>query len=899
MPRTGWLACGSVSVALLAGRIDQSQGTWLHVAGALAAVALALSLLRGRRWQSGLLVLGAALLLVRLLLGGDAGVEPARHGPTASAHRAVVTTLYAPQAGQQRAVLEITGPPETANSRAFASLPRYPTLTVGDLVEVDGPLEPAPSPEASGFAEFLDRARVGYTLRARQLRLVETALTPASELAQVRRAAGDAIARMLPEPQAGLAAAIVIGLRERVSRDVAADFRTAGLSHVVAISGFHVALVAALAGAVLSPLSRRPRSVVLLIFLVTYALLAGASPSVLRATAMAGTVLLLRIGGRRGQAAAALGMAVVALLLIDPATVTEVGFQLSVAATAGLLRWAGPFADWLAGRLPAAVPRWLIEALAVSLAAQLATLPLVLLHFGRLSVVAPISNVLAAPLIAPAMAAAGVALGTGALGAGGPAEILLAPLQLMGSLAVGALISVARMCAALPFASIELEPPLDLLSATLAAGAGLWFLRRAGPRREKGSSDLPEPRATGRASAPTARRPGLAAAAVLVAVALSVAAFVGARPDGRLHMIVLDVGQGDAVLLIGPSGSRMLVDTGPDADRLLALLDARLPAWDRRLDMVVLTHPHEDHVAGLALLLDRYRIGVIAEPGMRGLGPGDAAYRARLSELGRTTSVLAAGDQLLLDQARVDVRWPLRGRVPTTPSNGGKAVNNVSIVLDVSFGTRRLLLTGDIEEEIDSQLTAAGLGGAAAVDVLKVAHHGSATATTDAFLDRVRPRLAVISAGAGNAYGHPSPRTISRLRVAGAEVLRTDSDGSVSISTDGDDLRYEISGRRAVSAHLEEPRPAPTTAGFCPIPLPPGAAAPAYNRSDGSPFAAGSRAPAPRPRAPRLADRALERGGGRRRIYRRSHRPARPSHRPAAGRDGRAAARPGQGAARG
>ncbi|CAN5608902.1 DNA internalization-related competence protein ComEC/Rec2 [soil metagenome] len=867
MPRLGWLAAGAIAGALLGVQAGPGHGVLLAALGAACAAGSGLVL---RRPPLVLVSVGALVILLRVVAAGPPPETRASVDVFAPSHQAKVVTTYAPSGGSQRAVLELVPAAGTApgatGPRVYATLPRYPVIAPPDAVKFAGRLEPAPQAEESGFGEFLARSRISFTVRSRSLSLLVTADTPAAGLEQLRRGAGDSLARALPEPQAGLAAAIVVGLRDRLARDVTADFRTAGLSHVVAISGFHMALVAALAGAVLRPLPRRPRSVGLLVLLVGYALLAGASPSVLRAAAMAGTVLLLRVAGRRSQAAAALGMAVLVLLAIEPATVSEAGFQLSVAATAGLLRWATPFGEWLAARLPF-VPRWLVETLGVSLAAQLATLPLVLLHFGRLSLVAPLSNLLAAPLIAPAMASAGVNVATGGLTAAGLPEVLVAPFELAGALMIGALISVAQLCAALPLAAVELPPPFDLAGAAAAAGLVALALRRSRPGVASASPEanlaaLPKLRATqsGR------QRRLLAGAAVSACLVLIVAVIVGARPDGRLHMTVLDIGQGDAILLVGPAGSRLLVDTGPDPDLLIAQLDARLPAWDRRLDLVVITHPHEDHVAGLALLLDRYRIGQIAEPGMIGLGPGDAAFRRRLAELGRTTRILAAGDTFDFDGARIAVHWPLAGQVPTRPSDGGKQVNNVSLVLELAFGERRLLMTGDIEEEIDGRLLSLGLGadGAAPVDVLKVAHHGSATASTDAFLEQVRPSLAVISAGTGNPYGHPSPGTVGRLERAGAQVLRTDRDGSVEISTDGRDLRVWRSGGRAAA----DPPPIELGGiGFCPIPGPASVSwrAAAYNRADGSALAPAGGAPLARPRAARLAAAPL-RGRGRDRL---------------------------------
>ena len=299
------------------------------------------------------------------------------------------------------------------------------------------------------------------------------------------------------------------------------------------------------------------------------------------------------------------------------------------------------------------------------------------------------------------------------------------------------------------------------------------------------------------------RRQALAILALPVVAASAGVLVATRRADGRMRATVLDVGQGDAILIEGDRGARLLVDGGPDPDRLLALLDARLPPWDRRVDLLVLTHPHEDHVGGFAALLDRYHVGPIFEPGMLGPGPAYHAFDAALRAAGRVTGRLADGDTLRLDDAAITVHWPVAGSVPRLPPDTGKGINDVSIVLDIRFGQRRLLLMGDTEEEVDPQLLQAGLQGP--VDVLKVAHHGSGTASTAPFLAAVQPRVAVVSVGAGNPYGHPAPATIARLRATGAAVYRTDLDGSVEISTDGRDLEVRPTGARD-ARHALAPR---------------------------------------------------------------------------------------------
>jgi ComEC/Rec2-related protein len=267
-----------------------------------------------------------------------------------------------------------------------------------------------------------------------------------------------------------------IGLRDLVARDVAADFRTTGLSHVVAISGWHIAMLGAVVGGLLGGIGRRPRTAIVLAAIVAYAIFAGASPSVLRATVMAVVVLLARESGRRGSASAGLALTVAGMLLLDPQTIADIGFQLSAAATAGLLIWAKRARSWLENRLPRQTPGWLLESLGVSMAAQAATLPMVLFHFGTLSLVSPLANVLIGPLVAPAMLLTGVALVCGLLiGAGVPA-LLFAPFALVAGVVIGAMIAIAHVCALLPFASLILAPPLNILLAAACCALLAWSL---------------------------------------------------------------------------------------------------------------------------------------------------------------------------------------------------------------------------------------------------------------------------------------------------------------------------------------------------------------------------------------------------------------------------------------
>jgi competence protein ComEC len=711
----------------------------------------------------------------------------------------VVLATGSPRDGHQTATLG-TAAETTPGFRVAATLPRYPAIAPGDRLLIEGSIRPRPD---SPYGEYLARIGAVGTLTARAIDVVPAPDDPARQLESVRRGAADALTRVVPEPEAGLAAGILIGLRDRVDRDLAAAFTTAGVSHVVAISGWNIAIVAAAIATVAGRLGRRRRSVVTILAIAAYVAFAGASASVVRAAAMAGVVLLARESGRAGRAASALGWAVTLLLMSDPELISDAGFQLSSLATAGLIAWATPLTAWVERVGHGHLPHWLAESLGVSLAAQAATLPIVLASFGRLAILSPIVNLVVVPLVAPAMAVGLVALVGGLLVTIGAPAAVGVIIATPGWVVLRLLVAIVHLAASLPFASITLPAPFDTgaagLSVAALAALHRWKRRPVVHSLERQTPATPP--GAGRTPSTTPGRRGARSSvlrrALATALAVSILVVGGValeRPSGSARITILDIGQGDAILIEGSRGGRLLVDGGPDPDRLLVALDRRIPPWDRRIDTVILSHPHEDHVAGLALLLDRYDVDRVLEPGMVGPGPGYAAWLRELSD-GRAPvrTGIAAGDRLTVDEIVMRVLWPVRGRVPTEPPDGGTGINNVSVVLEGEVGNRRFLLMGDVEEAIDPELVGAGLH---RVDLLKVAHHGSRTATTQAFVDAVRPRVAVASAGAGNPYGHPTRATLERLAAAGARVVRTDRDGTVVVGFEHRGLTIRTEGPR-------------------------------------------------------------------------------------------------------
>lgn len=567
-----------------------------------------------------------------------------------------------------------------------------------------------------------------------------------SGAARVRAGIRASVAGAGPDARA-LVPALVVGDDQAMSDRVVEDFRTCGLTHLAAVSGTNLTLVVGFLLVVARWVGIRARGLVVVgvLGVAAFVLLARPEPSVLRAAAM-GSVALVGLGSRgRDTGIRALGVAVLVLLLLDPWLALSLGFVLSALATAGILFLGPPFRDALHGWMP----RWAAEALAVPFAAQLACTPVVAAISGQVSLVAVVANLLVAAAVGPA-----TVLGL----LGGALMLLLPPAGLVcGRLAgvcAGWIIVVATHLARLPTAAVDWAPgllPVGVLGL-LCLAVGLTatrVLRRA--------------------------RWSVALSVVLVVVMLRPLPSPGWPPAGWV-LVACDVGQGDGLVLNTGLGSAVVVDTGPDPPAMDACLD-RLGV--RTLPVVVLTHFHADHVDGLPAVLAGRRVGELDVTATEEPAYGAEQVR-RWAVAARVPVRVPAYDEV----RRVgDVTWqvvgPVSSGVDGHHGEEGSVANNASLVLLVEVRGIRVLMSGDMEPEAQQRLHASLPG--LHVDVLKVPHHGSRYQDPD-LLAGVGARLALVSVGEGNDYGHPAGTTLALLRRAGMTVERTDQDGDVAVT---------------------------------------------------------------------------------------------------------------------
>jgi competence protein ComEC len=560
----------------------------------------------------------------------------------------------------------------------------------------------------------------------------------------VRAGLAGSAARVLEPRPAGLLPGLVVGDTSRADPVLEGDFRSAGLAHLTAVSGANVAIVLA---AVLWPLRRRAvdrrlQVGVALMGLVAFVVLARPSASVVRAAAMGGVTLWALATGRPRAAVPALAAAAIVLLLLRPDLARDAGFALSVAATASIVLLAPGWSRRLRER---SWPAPLADALAVSAAAGVATAPLVAGLSGTVSLVSIPANLLAAPAVPVA-----TVLGLGAA--------VLAPLSAptadvlvwLAGWPVRWLVLVAERAAGLPDAAVSWPAgaggALTLGVLLVLAAALLW-------------------------RSPRVRLVALVALVAVIAVGWPLRQVARGWPPDDTVLVACDVGQGDALVVPTAPGAGVLVDAGPEVGPVDRCLD-RLGIDE--LPLVLLSHLDADHVGGLAGALTGRDVGLVATGPLAPDDDRSAALDAVLGPTSGTRSTLEAGDRVRVGAVEMDVLAPRPERAVA-----GTEPNDLSLVVRVTVRGLRVLLTGDLGAQAENRLVRDGVDLTA--DVLKVPHHGSADADPE-FLSATRARVALVSVGADNTYGHPTPRLLGLLTDDGMRVHRTDRQGDLAVT---------------------------------------------------------------------------------------------------------------------
>jgi competence protein ComEC len=623
------------------------------------------------------------------------------------------------------------------------------------------------------------------TVKSGALVEVEARGSPMAEAAAVvrafsRRAITSAVGRGSARA-AGIVTAIVIGDRRGLDADVERRLQEAGTYHVIAISGGNIAILAGLTliGFRLAGLLGRGAMASAIAGLVAYAYLVGGGTSVNRATLMGVVYFAGRLLDLRGPPSNALVLVAGLLLAADPLSVVDPAFLLTFGATAAILTASVEFSGQ---RLPRVVAP-LAAMLLASVAAEAALLPVGATMFSRVTFAGLVLNFLAIPLMAVAQIAGMVVVPLFAVW-GRLAELA----GWFAYLGAEGLVRSADLLDYVPFVTWRVAPP-NLVISAMYYGAGLtaWCLwrRRA---RLTGSAESTVVRYVRRASV------SLAAASALWIV-FEPWTLVRATGDGRLHVTFIDVGQGDAALVQFPRGASLLVDAGglPGSgsfdvgDRVVApvLRDAGV----RRLGTVALSHGDADHVGGAAASILEFRPFEVWEGIPVPRSPMLQAIHAAADGVHSQSRIVQSGDLTTVDGVSVMVRHP---RPPDWERQDPR--NDDSMVLELLWRDVSIVLTGDIGAEVEGAI--APQFQPQPLRVLKVPHHGSLTSSSIAFVRALNPRLAVISVGRSNRFGHPSPAVMRRYEEIGAEVFRTDRDGAITVDTDGASLDvHSFAGR--------------------------------------------------------------------------------------------------------
>ncbi len=681
---------------------------------------------------------------------------------------------------------------QKVSGTALLFVPRYSTYSYGDVLQVTGKLETPPEFDDFDYKSYLAHQEIYSTMLYPQTEILERGKgsKPLEWVYSLRNRLSRTLTTVLPEPQASLAQGIVLGIRGTIPSPLKDAFAKTGTAHLLAISGLHLSIMAGILLSLGLWLFGRRRYIYIWLALGTiwlYALFTGMHPPVVRGAIMASLFLTTELLGRQRSTITSLAFAAAIMIGIAPQILWTASFQMTFLAMAGLTLLAPSFqaigrkaVKATLGEEGPAIPvaNFTTDSFSITLAAVVAVWPVVAYYFGIISFVAPLATFLALPAL-PGIIITGVL-------AGGLGIILLPVAQVIAWLAwlfLSYMLLVVNGFAAIPLSSIEVgSVDTTLILAyylVLATAIGLNSHRQKLIKLKSAVSKVINP---------VSRLPKRWVIPPLLVVAILVSVAAATMPDDKLHVSILNIGEGDAIL-ISQGSQQTLIDGGPDPNKISLELGEEMPFWDRTIELVILTHPEADHITGLVEVLQRYRVKQILVSSLESDTGIYREWQRLIEEKGIKLTVAEAGQQIDLGQGVImEVLHPREETLEGT----GSDLNNNSIVLRLVKDEVSFLLTGDIEQEAEFELIArrANLRSI----VLKVAHHGSDTSTIPEFLAVVNPRLAVISVGEDNPFGHPSDEVINRLqeRIAPENIYRTDEHGTIEFITDGERLWVKV-----------------------------------------------------------------------------------------------------------
>jgi len=644
-----------------------------------------------------------------------------------------------------------------------------PEFGYGDRLQAAGVLQKSEDPGNPGefnYRKYLEERGIRLVLKSRNgAGLTKIGTGPVNPLMKfsigLKEKLVSVINKNMPEKQAALMEGILFGSTGRINPEIKEDMALAGVAHILSVSGYHVGLVAGfiiLAGNTLG-LRKPVCDALAAVTTGLYALMAGAGPAVTRALIMAWVLLLVRYVRKEYDWPSSMSLAGLIILIINPLALFEPGFQLSFLATWGILCLVP-----LLKRLNRILPP-LGQASSVAFAAQIAVFPVTAYYFNYFSLFFLPANLIIVPLISIVMLLGGIAAVLGLVW-NPPAEIL----SISAAAVLDVTLLAAGLLAGLPFAAINIRPPgiIKITCYYLTLGLLTEFFRNYGLRIR-------------------ARRLWYLnrSALVLAALAVSAALLWGGMAYSRseiLEVTFIDVGQGDAALVQSPGGRNLLIDTGglPDSPTGFDVGEQiLLPFLNRKgvrdIDILVLTHPHLDHIQGVSALLGKIKIKTIVVAPQFAQYPEGIELKQKLMERNIEIRVVSGGENIYFGE---DINLEVLSPIGSTAVNA----NDDSLVIRLGYRDFRVMFTGDAETVPLEAISESGQDCRA--DIVKIPHHGSGNAWTEDFFRAADPEAAVISVGQ-NLFGHPSPKVLEGLEQMNIRVVRTDRDGAVTVRSDG------------------------------------------------------------------------------------------------------------------